>query len=269
MPASRDPSAPVLPFVAHAPDAILRNLKARLAHTRWPAALAGTGWKYGTNREFLQELVAYWARDFDWRRVEAESNAYPNFTTKIEGLRIHFVHVKGQGAAAAHPRLGRLLFGAAPAYSPAHGGRTGFLRRGDSFPGRVWLFGGEPGPGLHLGGSGRVVAPVDAAAGLPALRGPGRGCGGGRQHLACAQVPGQRHRAAPQLYFRLLSTLPAARRRANPGGASLSADRGGLVGPRGCVRGPARHQAPDGHLRAERLARGAVRLDSRKILLLE
>jgi pimeloyl-ACP methyl ester carboxylesterase len=97
MPASTHSSALVVPFVAHAPAAVLSDLKARLAHTRWPTAPAGTGWDYGTNEVFLRELVAYWGREFDWRKVEAESNAYPNFTTDIEGHRIHFVHVKGQG----------------------------------------------------------------------------------------------------------------------------------------------------------------------------
>lgn len=85
-----------LPFVAQTPAAVLDDLQARLARTRWPAALAGTGWDYGTSRPFLQELVTYWAQEFDWRKAEAASNAYPNFTTDLDGHRIHYLHVKGE-----------------------------------------------------------------------------------------------------------------------------------------------------------------------------
>lgn len=86
---------PLSPFAAHTPQAVLDDLRARLRQTRWPAAPAG--WEYGTDRAFLQELAAYWAEGFDWRRVEAATNAYPNFTTEIDGHRLHFLHVKGQG----------------------------------------------------------------------------------------------------------------------------------------------------------------------------
>jgi pimeloyl-ACP methyl ester carboxylesterase len=85
------------PFVAQVPAAALADLKARLAQTRWATALPDTGWDYGTNLPFLQDLVNYWAQEFDWRKVEAASNAYPNFTTDLDGHRIHFLHVKGKG----------------------------------------------------------------------------------------------------------------------------------------------------------------------------
>lgn len=86
------------PFMAQAPASALDDLQARLTHTRWPTTLPGTGWDYGTSRPFLQELVTYWAQEFDWRKVEAASNAFPNFTTDLDGHRIHFLHVKGKGA---------------------------------------------------------------------------------------------------------------------------------------------------------------------------
>ena len=85
------------PFVAHVPQGALDDLQARLANTRWPTALPGTEWDYGTSRPFLQELVTYWAQEFDWRKVEAASNAFPNFTTDLDGHRIHYLHVRGKG----------------------------------------------------------------------------------------------------------------------------------------------------------------------------
>ncbi|GJG87305.1 multidrug MFS transporter [Gemmatimonadetes bacterium T265] len=89
--------AAVTPFVAHAPQAVLDDLTDRIRRTRWLAVPDGAGWSAGTDRAFLQELAAYWADGFDWRAVEAEANAYPNFTTDVDGARVHFVHVKGRG----------------------------------------------------------------------------------------------------------------------------------------------------------------------------
>lgn len=85
------------PFVAQAPAAVLADLQARIRRTRWPAGPAGAGWESGTNQPFLQELATYWSEQFDWRKVEAEVNAYPNFTAVIDGYSIHFLHVKGRG----------------------------------------------------------------------------------------------------------------------------------------------------------------------------
>lgn len=90
-------SALIRPFVAHAPQAVLDDLKARLRNTRWPAAPAEVGWADGTNLEVLRELATYWEQEFDWRRVEAQINAFPNFTTEINGQNIHFLHIKGEG----------------------------------------------------------------------------------------------------------------------------------------------------------------------------
>lgn len=61
-------------FIIDVPDEQLADLRARLRATRWPDALPGSGWDYGTDRTYLQELCASWADDFDWRRAEARLN---------------------------------------------------------------------------------------------------------------------------------------------------------------------------------------------------
>jgi microsomal epoxide hydrolase len=85
---------PVQPFRIAVPDAVLADLRERLARTRLPDQLEGAGWDYGTERGYLEELVAHWRERFDWRRQEAALNAFPQFTTAIEGHRVHFVHAR-------------------------------------------------------------------------------------------------------------------------------------------------------------------------------
>ncbi|MCF2532345.1 epoxide hydrolase family protein [Yinghuangia soli] len=84
----------ILPFRIDVPDAVLDDLRDRLARTRWPEPVPGTGWDAGTDTAYLRELCAYWRDEYDWRRHEAELNAYPNHLTEIDGQRIHFVHAR-------------------------------------------------------------------------------------------------------------------------------------------------------------------------------
>ncbi len=88
------------PFVIDVPDAVLVDLRSRLGNVRWPDQADGAGWTTGTELGYLRDLVAYWHDDFDWRRVEARLNAYPQFATEIDGVRVHYVHVRGQAADA-------------------------------------------------------------------------------------------------------------------------------------------------------------------------
>lgn len=74
------------------PDPVLADLDARLANTRLPDQIPGTGWGYGTDRAYLTELLAYWQNDFDWRAQEARINALDNFVTRIDGIDLHFIH---------------------------------------------------------------------------------------------------------------------------------------------------------------------------------
>jgi len=85
-------SAPIRPFTIRVPDAVLADLKARLANARYPDALQGDGWTYGTDLRYLKALVAYWRDTFDWREQERRLNQLEQFTTQIDGLNVHFIH---------------------------------------------------------------------------------------------------------------------------------------------------------------------------------
>jgi pimeloyl-ACP methyl ester carboxylesterase len=87
-------------FHYRAPEADLADLKQRLARTRWPENAAQTGWEQGPPLDKLQNLVAYWRTDYDWRRCEAELNRWPQFKTTIDGLGLHFIHVRSRHANA-------------------------------------------------------------------------------------------------------------------------------------------------------------------------
>lgn len=84
----------IRPFTVDIPDADLADLRDRLARTRWPHQIPGTGWERGVPADYLQELAEYWRTSFDWRTQEARLNAFPQFTTVIDGQTIHFLHVQ-------------------------------------------------------------------------------------------------------------------------------------------------------------------------------
>lgn len=88
----------IVPFKIHVSDEVLRDLKERLARTRFPDAIAGSGWDYGTDLGYLKELVAYWRDKFDWREQERRLNQFEQFTTNIDGLDIHFIHRRSKQA---------------------------------------------------------------------------------------------------------------------------------------------------------------------------
>lgn len=86
----------IVPFKINVPDAVLRDLKERLARTRWPDQLQNVGWDYGTDPAYLKPLVEYWRDRFDWRAQEKKLNEFDQFTTVIDGVRIHFIHQKSK-----------------------------------------------------------------------------------------------------------------------------------------------------------------------------
>ncbi|MEU8607252.1 epoxide hydrolase [Actinoplanes sp. NPDC048791] len=88
------------PFRIAIPDADLDELHRRLTAARWPAELPGTGWTRGIPPGHLRELADHWRTGFDWRAQEARLNAFPQFTTEIDGQRIHFLHVRSDRAGA-------------------------------------------------------------------------------------------------------------------------------------------------------------------------
>ncbi len=84
----------ITPFTVAVPQAALDDLRRRISHTRWPAAETVADWSQGVPIAAMRDLCAYWADGYDWRRCEAALNALPQCTTQIEGLSIHFLHVR-------------------------------------------------------------------------------------------------------------------------------------------------------------------------------
>ncbi len=87
----------IKPFSAHTSEEILDDLKTRIRNTRWTDEIRNSDWHYGTSQSFLKDLCHYWLNNFDWRKVEAEINSFPNFIGTIDDHEIHFIHVKGKG----------------------------------------------------------------------------------------------------------------------------------------------------------------------------
>jgi len=85
------------PFKIEVRQTVLDDLKARLKQTRWTDEPKDAGWNYGTNPTYLHELVNYWQTKYDWRKQEAMLNKFPQFTTEIDGIKIHFLYIKGKG----------------------------------------------------------------------------------------------------------------------------------------------------------------------------
>jgi pimeloyl-ACP methyl ester carboxylesterase len=90
----------VRPFTIHVDDATLADLRERLARTRFPDELPGVGWELGVPTSYLRELIEYWRTGYDWRTWEKRLNSFPNFKTRIDGLDIHFVHVRSRHESA-------------------------------------------------------------------------------------------------------------------------------------------------------------------------
>jgi pimeloyl-ACP methyl ester carboxylesterase len=82
----------IRPFTIDVADEVLTDLRDRLARTRFPDQIPGTSWDYGANREYMEELLAYWQDDFDWRAQERRLNEFDHFKTTIDGLDVHFIH---------------------------------------------------------------------------------------------------------------------------------------------------------------------------------
>jgi epoxide hydrolase len=90
----------IRPFRVEVPDAVLEDLRDRLARTRWPDQIPGSGWGYGTDLAYLRELCEYWRTGFDWRAQEDRLNRWPHFLTEIDGQQIHFIHARSDDPGA-------------------------------------------------------------------------------------------------------------------------------------------------------------------------
>lgn len=87
----------IRPFTVNISDSLLDDLRRRLKTTRWADDFGNEDWRYGAERGWLEDMVSYWANDYDWRAQEAEMNRFPHFKTEIDGVPIHFIHVRGKG----------------------------------------------------------------------------------------------------------------------------------------------------------------------------
>lgn len=90
----------IRPYRIEIPDPVLEDLKRRLATTRWPERAPVDDWSQGTPLEYLQAVCATWASEYDWRATEARLNRLPQFMTSIDGVDIHFLHLRSQHADA-------------------------------------------------------------------------------------------------------------------------------------------------------------------------
>jgi pimeloyl-ACP methyl ester carboxylesterase len=91
-----DPNAAIRPFRIEVPEAALADLKRRIAATRWPSKETVTDDAQGVQLATVQALARYWATEYDWRKTEAKLNALPQFMTEIDGVDIHFIHVRSK-----------------------------------------------------------------------------------------------------------------------------------------------------------------------------
>jgi len=89
-------AAAIRPFRVDVPEADLDGLRRRLAATRWPDRETVPDRSQGAQLAELQELVRYWGTDYDWRKAEAQLNALPQFVTTVDGVDIHFIHVRSR-----------------------------------------------------------------------------------------------------------------------------------------------------------------------------
>jgi len=131
MTTTTDPT--IRPFEVHVPDASLADLQRRIAATRWPGEELVADQSQGVQLATIQALATYWGTGYDWRKCEAKLNALPQFTAEIDGLDIHFIHVKSRHEDAlpliiTHGWPGsviELLEVVGPLTDPtAHGGRA-------------------------------------------------------------------------------------------------------------------------------------------------
>ena len=164
MAAAEENDTTIRPFRVNVPKADIDDLRRRLAATRLPTRELVQDRAQGVQLATMKELVRYWTTEYDWRKAEAKLNAYPQFMTKIDGVDIHFIHVKSKHANAlpviiTHGWPGsvfELLEVIDPLTNPtAHGGSAGdaFDVVIPSLPG--YGFSGEPG---ELGWeSGRIA----------------------------------------------------------------------------------------------------------------
>src|SRR5262245_15443747 len=86
--------APPPPFTVSIPQSTIDRILKRVTENRLPDRLDAPDWRYGANWDYVKSLAAYWTTTFDWRKAEANLNRYAQFLARIEGVDVHFYHVK-------------------------------------------------------------------------------------------------------------------------------------------------------------------------------
>ena len=89
-------ATPIRPFPIETPEADLEDLRARIAATRFPEKEPVDDLSQGVQLATMQALARYWATEYDWRKCEEKLKALPHFITEIDGLDIHFIHVRSE-----------------------------------------------------------------------------------------------------------------------------------------------------------------------------
>lgn len=87
----------IQPFQIDVSESVLNALQQRLANTRFPDEMPGSGWAYGSNLDYMKELIDYWRTRYDWRAQERFLNTFHHYRATINGQRIHFIHERGKG----------------------------------------------------------------------------------------------------------------------------------------------------------------------------
>src|SRR5438034_8144115 len=96
MSSTSETATEIRPFHVDIPEEKLTDLRRRVAATRWPEKETVNDQSQGVQLATMQKLASYWAKDYDWRKCEAKLKALPHFVTNIDGLDIHFIHVRSK-----------------------------------------------------------------------------------------------------------------------------------------------------------------------------
>jgi Epoxide hydrolase N terminus len=130
--ATADLGPEIRPFRVNVPDDTLTELRRRIVATIWPERETVPDESQGVQLTTMQKLARYWATDYDWRRCEARLNALPGFITEIDGLDIHFIHVRSKHDRAlplivTHGWPGSIIEQLATAIKPRGVGPNGLI----------------------------------------------------------------------------------------------------------------------------------------------
>jgi epoxide hydrolase-like protein len=91
------PSLRIEPFSIWVEEEVLSDLRTRIRNTRWPDQVPGVAWEQGPELEYLRQVLAYWADEFDWRAQERRLNSFDQFRTELDAISIPFVHERAPG----------------------------------------------------------------------------------------------------------------------------------------------------------------------------